>query len=75
MLSNIKNIRKYIPRIIRASLILDAMIDSNNSPWIYPLNILSNDDISIHINAKKHIRRALAKAYSSKKYVKVGGKK
>ena len=27
------------------------------------------------INAKKHIRRALAKAYSSKKYVKVGGKK
>ena len=27
------------------------------------------------IHANKHIRRALAKAYSSKKYVKVGGKK
>jgi large subunit ribosomal protein L17e len=27
------------------------------------------------INAKRHIRKALAKAYSKKKYVKVGGKK
>ena len=27
------------------------------------------------INAKRHIRKALAKAYSEKKYVKVGGKK
>ena len=27
------------------------------------------------INEKRHIRKALAKAYSKKKYVKVGGKK